>query len=173
MQRDVRDLVANSRRDNNQEHQHLKDPESVFTNHFLIPRIFDVVSERVEKSNARECMLGEYLAMRKDYTGNSSPQRQARHPFGKGIGDKPQTIMRRWKGDPPNKETIKSAPDLALRSPFPFNIVFEIKYFDKGGAEKAATELVTNLYQAFFLTRPSFCSTDETIEPAPEICTGR
>jgi hypothetical protein len=95
-------------------------------------------------------MLGEYLAMRKDYTGNTSPQRQARHPFGKGIGDKPQTIMRRWKGDPPNKETIKSAPDLALRSPFPFNIVFELKYFDKGGAEKAATELVTDLYQAFF-----------------------
>lgn len=49
--------------------------------------------------------------------------------------------MRRWKGEP-NKQTIQSAPDLALCNPFPFNIVFEIKYFDKGGAEKAATELV-------------------------------
>jgi len=57
--------------------------------------------------------------------------------------------MRRWKGDP-KKQTVQSAPDFALRKPFPFNIVFEIKYFEKGGAERAATELVTDLYQAFF-----------------------
>ena len=57
--------------------------------------------------------------------------------------------MRRWKGEP-NKQTSQSAPDLALRNLFPFNIVFEIKYFADGGLGKAATELVTDLYQAFF-----------------------
>jgi hypothetical protein len=147
MRKEVRDLVTSSRRDNNQ--KHLKNPESAFTNHFLIPRIFDVVSERVGKSNARQCVLSEYVVMRKDYCWDASPQRQARHPFSKGIADKPRAIMRRWKGDP-NKQTIQSAPDLALRNPLPFNIVFEIKYFDSGGSDKAETELVTNLYQAFF-----------------------
>ena len=79
--------------------------------------------------------------MREHYCCDTSPQRQERHPFSKGITDKPQAIMRRWKGDP-KKQTIQSAPDFALREPFPFNIVFELKYFDKGGAEKAVTELV-------------------------------
>jgi hypothetical protein len=147
MRKEVRDIVANSKNDKKQ--NHLKYPEAAFTNHYLIPRIFDIVSERVGKSNARQCMLSEYIAMRKDYCWNTSPQRQERHPFSKGIANRPQTIMRRWKGEP-NKQTIQSAPDLALCNPFPFNIVFEIKYFDKGGAEKAATELVTDLYQAFF-----------------------
>jgi hypothetical protein len=146
MRKEVRDLVTNARKENNP--KHLKHPESAFTNHFLIPRIFDFVSERVGSSNARQCMLSEYVIMRKDYC-SASPQRQDRHPFSKGIADGPQAIMRRWKGDP-NKQTIQSAPDLALRNPFPFNIVFELKYFDNGGSDKAEKELVTDLYQAFF-----------------------
>jgi hypothetical protein len=77
MRQEVRDRVMAARRDNNKEDQHLKDPESVFTNHFLIPRIFGVVSECVGNSNAQQCMLGEYLAMRTHYTANTSPQRQA------------------------------------------------------------------------------------------------
>lgn len=87
--------------------------------------------------------------MRERYCWTTSPQRQESHPFSKGIADRPQAIMRRWKGDP-KKQTSQSAPDLALRNPFPFNIVFEIKYFGDGGLEKATTELVTDLYQAFF-----------------------
>lgn len=147
MRKEVQDLVTSARRDNNP--KHLKNPESAFTNYFLIPRIFDFVSERIGKDNARQSMLSEYVAMRKDYCWNTSPQRQEPHPFSKVIADRPQNIMRRWKGEP-NKQTIKSAPDLALRDPFPFNIVFELKYFDKGGTQKAMTELVTDLYQAFF-----------------------
>ena len=55
MRKEVRDLVTKSRKVNNQ--KHLKNPESAFTNHFLIPRIFDVVSKRVGKDKARQCML--------------------------------------------------------------------------------------------------------------------
>jgi len=160
MRKEVRDLVTNARRDNFP--THLKNPESAFTNHFLIPRIFDIVSERVGKDKSQQCMLSEYKAMRKVYCGKTSPQRQERHPFSKGMTDTPRTIMRRWKGEP-NKRTVQSAPDLALRDPFPFNIVFEIKYFDKGGAEKATTELVSDLYQAFFLSRSSVRSAHGTL----------
>jgi hypothetical protein len=144
MRKEVRDIVANSK--NDEEKNHLKYPEAAFTNHFLIPQIFDVVSGRVGKSKAQQCMLSEYRIMRKVYCGQTSPQRQVNHPFSKGIADRPQAIMDRWKGE----QTIQSAPDLALRNPFPFNIVFEIKYFDHGGPGRAVTELVTDLYQAFF-----------------------
>src|ERR1039458_6397405 len=65
MRKEVRDMVTNSRKDNKE--KHLKLPESAFTNHFLIPLIFDVVSERVGKTNARQCMLCEYIVMRKIY----------------------------------------------------------------------------------------------------------
>jgi hypothetical protein len=44
----------------------------------------------------------------------------------------------------------QSCPDFATRNPFPFKIVFEGKYFEKGGRDKATTELVTSIYQAFF-----------------------
>jgi hypothetical protein len=141
----IREVVSKSKNDNKQ--KHLNVPEAAFTNDFLIPHISKVISERVRKS-ASQCMLTEYQNMRPDFCCNT-PIRQERHPFSKGIAIQPQTIMRRWKGDP-NKQTVQSAPDFALREPFLFNIVFEIKYFEKGGAERATTELVTDLYQAFF-----------------------
>jgi hypothetical protein len=147
MRKEVREIVANARKNDNP--KHLKSPEAVFTNDFLIPHIFDVVVERAGKDKAQQCILSEYREMRKAFCGTTSPQRQERHPFGKGIADKPETIMRRWRGNE-KSQIIQSAPDLALREPFPFNIVFELKYFEKGGAKKATTELVTDLYQAFF-----------------------
>ena len=146
MRNRIRETVTKAK--NNNEQKHLNVPEAAFTNDFLIPHISEVVSERVGKSNAPQCMLSEYQKMRPDFCCNT-PIRTERHPFSKGIAVGPQTIMRRWKGDP-NKQTIQSAPDFALRKPFPFNIVFELKYFEKGGSERAATELVTDLYQAFF-----------------------
>ncbi len=147
MRKEIRELVTSARKSNEQ--KYLKNPESALTNRFLIPYIFNFVSERMGKLNAQQCMLSEYRIMRESHCARASPQRQERHPFSKAIADGPEAITRRWKGEP-NKQTIQSAPDLALRNPFPFNIVFELKYFEKGGSKKAATELVTDLYQAFF-----------------------
>jgi hypothetical protein len=147
MQKEIREMVMDARKNN--QPKHLKNPESALTNHFLVPHIFNFVSERVGKLDAQQCMLSEYRKMREKYCFSASPQRQERHPFSKVIADKPQEIMLRWKGKP-SKQTIKSAPDLALRNPLPFNIVFEIKYFEKGNSKKAVTELVANLYQTFF-----------------------
>src|SRR5450830_1232824 len=71
MRKEIRDIVTISRKDNSE--KHLKDPESAFTNQFLIPRIFEVVAERVGKPKAQQCMLSEYRAMRKDYCWKTSP----------------------------------------------------------------------------------------------------
>lgn len=42
----------------------------------------------------------------------------------------------------------QSFPDLALRAPY--KIVFEGKYFRKGGVQAAKTEIVKGIYQCFF-----------------------
>src|SRR5262245_19429062 len=78
MGKQVRDIVVNSITD--EEKNHLRYPDAAFTNHFLIPHIFDVVSGRVGKSEAQQCMLSEYRIMRKVYCGQTSPQRLESHP---------------------------------------------------------------------------------------------
>ena len=47
----------------------------------------------------------------------------------------------------------RSRPDLALRDPAPHRIVFEAKYFRKGGRSTAEKELATGIYQAFGLPK--------------------
>jgi hypothetical protein len=59
---------------------------------------------------------------------------------------KPATIMQQWLSG----ALTQSSPDICAREPFPFKTVFEVKYFEKGGRDKAVTELVTSIYQAFF-----------------------
>ena len=43
----------------------------------------------------------------------------------------------------------QSCPDFAFREPFPYKVVFEGKYFEKGGREWAQNELPALIYQAF------------------------
>jgi hypothetical protein len=75
--------------------------------------------------------------------------RKEKHPFKKLMGTTPNAIMRQWLSGRNNALT-QSWPDLATREPFPFNILFEAKYFEKGGRDRTVTELVTSIYQAFF-----------------------
>src|SRR5262249_7585339 len=75
--------------------------------------------------------------------------RKQRHPFEKVMGAKPTAIMEQWIAGRKNALT-QSCPDFAIREPFPFKILFEGKYFEKGGSVKAKTELVNSIYQAFF-----------------------
>ena len=60
---------------------------------------------------------------------------------------KPREIIELWKRKGPG---YSSCPDMALRSPCPHKVVIEGKYFPKGSLQAAETELVTNIYQAFF-----------------------
>jgi hypothetical protein len=38
-------------------------------------------------------------------------------------------------------------PDLATRRPFPFSIVFDVKYFESGSSSKAEDDLVNGVYE--------------------------
>ena len=73
------------------------------------------------------------------------------HPFNKAMGANPDDIYERWKGnDPRKRKSVFPAvcPDIALLTPF--RVVFECKYFNKQANRTAGSELVHDLYQAFF-----------------------
>ena len=148
MRTQVREEVAAAKSDNASKHK--RQPEDAFLYHFAFPLLFEHLQtvDGIDRLAARQSLLSEYYRnMNKLCSG--TPARRQGHPFNKLIGSKPGTIMAQWKGlsGAPLKQ---SCPDFALRAPFPFTIVFEGKYFEKGGQTKAETDLVTNIYQAFF-----------------------
>jgi hypothetical protein len=105
----------------------------------------------MDKTKAQQSLLNEYTRLRGDEfpycSGTTS--RTLKHPFKKLMGVKPLTIMQQWMSGRDNALT-QSSPDICIREPFPFKILFEGKYFEKGDREKAITELVSSIYQAFF-----------------------
>lgn len=144
----VRQKVEESKSDDKA--PHMRKPEDAFLNYFAIPVLFEHLKTipGIDQAAARESLLSEFYRNMKGMC-SGTPARKQRHPFNKIIGLKPATIMARWKGAKGNP-LPQSCPDFALRSPFPFKIVFEGKYFEKGGTTKAESDLVTNIYQAFF-----------------------
>jgi hypothetical protein len=71
------------------------------------------------------------------------------HPFSKFVGTSAKQVINKWKAKDGSPFT-QSCPDFATRKPFPYNIVFEGKYFLRGSPDFAERELVNNIYQAFF-----------------------
>jgi hypothetical protein len=102
----------------------------------------------MDDAKAQESLLSEYRRMRELKYCSGTPDRSEKHPFSKIIGAKPTEIIEQWINGA--KALTGSDPDLATRDPFPFKIVFECKYFEKGGAQRAKTQLVGSIYQAFF-----------------------
>jgi|ERR1039457_547990 hypothetical protein len=149
MRTEVRQIVAASKSDDKA--LHMRQREDAFLHHFAFPVLFEYMQTipGIDQTAARESLLSEYYRNMKGMC-SGTPARKQRHPFNKIIGSKPATIMAQWKGQSESNPLKQSCPDFALRSPFPFKIVFEGKYFEKGGSTKAETELVTNIYQAFF-----------------------
>ena len=126
-------------------------PEDAFLSGHVIPKLFDSMAKYngMDATKARQALLSEYTTLRKEKICSDTPARRQKHPFAKIMGASPATIMRQWTSGRDNALT-QSCPDFATRDPFPFKIVFEGKYFRKGGANIATRELVSSIYQAFF-----------------------
>jgi hypothetical protein len=127
--------------------------EESFLVQCAIPAIYTFVSHQpdMDADKAREVLLAEsYRRIRSMASG--SPCRSARHPFSKVFGKRAAEIVRQWRGDSTGSKRgdIQSCPDLALRAPFLHKIVFECKYFSRGGNRAAESLLVKGIYQAFF-----------------------
>jgi hypothetical protein len=124
--------------------------EDAFLSQFVIPPLWELMAtyDGMDNSKANQPLLSEYTTLRRKYC-SGTPARKQRHPFAKAMGIQPTAIMQQWMSGHHNALT-QSCPDFATRDPFSFKIVFEGKYFKKGGPNRATAELVSSIYQAFF-----------------------
>jgi hypothetical protein len=131
--------------------RHLRFREAAVLNGYVTPLINRFLREQVQLDDeqARMALLSESWGSLKAMA-SGSPFRSARHPFSKVIGVKPRQVVEQWKSTGAARGLMRSAPDMALRHPAPYQIVFEGKCFADGGRSRAESELVTGLYQAFF-----------------------
>ena len=149
MRENIPSVVQEAKKDDNK--KHMRQAEDAFLHHYAFPILFEhmLSVEGVDHHSAVDSLLSEYYRNMPQYCKNT-PARKQRHPFSKVISTSTDTIMKQWKGELSGAKLKQSCPDFALTAPFPFKIVFEGKYFSKGGSKKAETEFVTNVYQAFF-----------------------
>lgn len=132
-------------------YRHLCSPEHAFTRGIALPRVHEELTETygLSADDAREALLAEGWANFKSIS-TGTPARTARHPFDKVMVSDAWSIYEKWMKKTPRLPLTQSCPDFALRPPAPHKVVFEAKYFSSGSPTKAAKELVTALYQAFF-----------------------
>lgn len=148
IRRPVREMMQKAKTDDHQ--KHLRTPEDAF----LYGCALEIIFRQMQKvpgiggDEAKQALLSEYYRNMPGYC-QATAARTVRHPFNKLLGAKATQIMARWKSTSESALT-QSCPDFAVHAPFPFKIVFEGKYFEKGGRARAETELVTLAYQAFF-----------------------
>jgi len=130
--------------------QHTTFAGAAFLNIFVIPHLHAFLAEQqgLGTENARRALLSESYRKIPDFASDT-PARSQLHPFSKVIGTRPQGVIKQWK-ETGRKSLVQSCPDFALRHPCRHKVVFEGKYFSKGGASAAETALATGVYQAFF-----------------------
>ena len=149
MREKIPEIVAEAKTDDSK--KHMRQPEDAFLYKFAFPIVFEHIQtlDGINVDKARKSLLSEYYRNMPQYC-MASPARKQRHPFSKAFGASTDAVLSQWRGESFGSKLKQSCPDFALRAPFPFKVVFEGKYFSKGGSKKAGTELVTNVYQAFF-----------------------
>jgi hypothetical protein len=150
IRRIVDSTVGRARKSTNE--RHLSFPEGAFLNLYGIPLVSEYLTSTVglTKQEAKVALLSESYRHWPEICSDS-PRSKEKHPFKKTIGEDIEKIIARWWL--PSVKTSPLAqmcPDLALRPPCPFRIVFEAKYFRHGNVEFARAELVRNIYQCFF-----------------------
>jgi hypothetical protein len=149
MDAEIKRIVTTAKKDEHQ--KHLRLPEAAFLNWYAIPVLCQHLHSEMglSKSDAREAFLNEYhRTMPNSSVG--SPIYPLRYPFRKSLGLSAHSIYREWLNPTKRDGLTQSAPDFALRQPFPHSIIFEGKYYASGSKEYGGRQLATDLYQACF-----------------------
>ena len=126
-------------------------PENAFLYGCALPQIFDHMQtvNGIGAEEARQSVLCEYHACVPQFSSNNAFRRLG-FPFKKKIGITASELIGMWAkplGSPPPNQAF---PDLALRNPFPYKIVFDAKYFVANSKEAANKALVDGVYEASF-----------------------
>jgi len=137
--------------------------ELLFTDTFVLPAIPEYLEKALALSASDRCtaFLAESgLAKTRGWTSNS-PRSANKYLFTKVFGADSKSVVKLWWGDSGKGLTSQSCPDWAFRSPCPHTVVFEGKFFRKGGVDAARRELVSGIYQCFYyLAHPKFPKTE-------------
>ena len=131
--------------------------ELAFIDQIVLEHLSEYLKEYLDKNSILngkslcDVIAAESSQAKDRHIANGTPAWSRGQPFNKAMGANLDDIYDRWKGnDPKKRKSVFPAvcPDIALLTPF--RVVFECKYFNKPGKRPAASELVSDLYQAFF-----------------------
>lgn len=124
--------------------------ENVFL-YYVLPSVFEYMQtvSGIGPLEARASMLCEYYGKVPNLS-SGNPFRRAAHPFRKTLGLSPEEIIETWTKQPGHIPLNQAYPDFCLRSPFPFKIIFDAKYFSQNSESAANKALVEGAYETMF-----------------------
>jgi len=137
---------------NKAEREKLESKENIAFYKIAAPRIFETAKEaaNLTEAEARAAFRCVYFNKFPELS-NANVRRRPGHPFPKKLGVPPEKIYESWLK--PYSDTFpanQAWPEAGLCAPFPHKIVFEAKYFDKGGCAAAQSQLVTAIYETVY-----------------------
>ena len=159
--REIDKVVRHAKRSPNERHKAFY--EGAFLNHYVADLLHNFISKYpgMDPDKARQALLSESHKQIPLIASGPASRREP-HPFKKVLGARSAEVIKQWKGQTPGSPVVQSCPDLALRCPFPYKVVFEGKYFRKGGIQAAESTLARDIYQAFFYLGLSYLPETKT-----------
>jgi len=138
--------------------------ELLFTDEFVLPAVSEYLGKALGLSptdeHVRRAFLAESKLAKKQELTSNSPRSANKYLFTKVFGTNSKSVVKSWWKDSKKGQTCQSCPDWAFRSPCP-HVIFEGKFFRKGGIDAARGELVGGIYQCFYyLSHPKFPETE-------------
>jgi hypothetical protein len=124
--------------------------EGLFTDEFVLPHVSEYLCQRVGSAKASIALLAESSAAKQAGIAFHSPASCQKHLFTKEIGVSLDKIIEQWWAESKKLPVSQSCPDWAFRSPCPYTVVFEGKFFRNGSVAGAKAELVKSIYQCFY-----------------------
>ena len=135
--------------------------ELLFTDEFLLPAVFEYLGKALgldpSHERVRRAFLAESKSAKKQKLTSNSPRSANKYLFTKLFGSKSSNVVKSWWKKSKRGQACQSCPDWAFRDPCPHTVIFEGKFFRKGGIDAARRELVSGIYQCFYyLAHPVF-----------------
>ena len=132
----------------------------------ILPRICEYMQKvpGIGPAEVHASVLCEYHS-KVPGIASGNPFRRIGHPFRKNFGLSADEIMKTWTKPPGALPPNQAYPDLCLRSPFPFKIVFDAKYFTQNDESAANKALVEGAYEVMFYRGLPAVAARTTSEP--------
>jgi hypothetical protein len=134
------------------EREKLESKENIAFYTFAAPQIFSLgkAMANLTDNEMRQAFRCVYFAKYPELSAANCFRRSG-HPFSKKWGLPSDEVMKAWqKTGRSNTPGNQAWPEAALGRPFPFNVLFEAKYFEGNNRVAAENELVSAVYETVF-----------------------